>query len=74
MAQQNSKPADETSVKQPSKLEKTKQLKHFQQLEKKALAKKDRIKTWPQEHQKEALQRVEANLSHIREEMKKLEK
>jgi hypothetical protein len=51
---------------------KAKQLEHFKQAEKKQLAKQDRIQSWPKEHREAAQERIDANLSHIREEMKKL--
>lgn len=48
-------------------------LENLKHKERQALAKKKRItESWPKEHQENALERVDANLSHIREEMKKL--
>jgi hypothetical protein len=54
--------------------EKDKRLIHLKHQERKALAKQERIKTWPEENRADGNKRVEANLSYIREEMKKLEK
>jgi hypothetical protein len=67
----NSKPAADIAAKPLAKARQMTNLKHA---ERKALAKKDRVRQWPKEHQEAANERIDANLSHIREEMKKLEK
>jgi hypothetical protein len=48
-------------------------LKNLKSQEQKALAKLERIKTWPQEHQQAALDRTQSKLNQIRESMKQLE-
>ncbi len=47
---------------------------HLKIQEKKALAKLDRIKSWPKEHQSAAIERAQAKLSQIREAKKKIDK
>jgi hypothetical protein len=48
-------------------------LTNLQAQEKKAMAKMERIKSWPREHQAVALARTEDTLNQIRERMSQLE-
>lgn len=61
-----------TKLKKDAPDPKKKRLEHLKNQERKALAKQERVKQWPKEHQEAANDRIAATLSNIREEMKSL--